>query len=588
MEWVPGTMEIRLIGVFDGKRYRWYRRIEDFLNCELTRENRGKWFYAHAGGLADIQFLFEFLIGNPNYAVKASFSGSSAIIVHIGKGESSRNALRYGNSLGHDLFHFVDSYWLLRDTLRNIGKSIGLEKGGEELMNDGNDEERIRAWFRNVSLTELAAYNEQDCYILWHAINQMQHKLWEFGGQLQMTLASSAMHLFRRKYLTENIVTDERVNEIARKAYVASRVEKLETYVQDSWYHDVNSSFPFSMTKPLPGQCVGGTYGKLPKSKNALYIADCEVDVQESYFPPLPYRAGGRVFFPTGRWRAWFSNVDLEILERARGKVHRVHGVYSFSPFTDLAEYAQSLYEKRKASKDDFEKYCYKLLLNSLYGKFAESDMKTGVYVNPSSALMETFDPELTQQLLPGVFLHPEMIPVPHMHVPISCHTTAYSRGLLQDFATIPSTFPHYLDTDGFSTDEWLRTGKDLGDLKLEKYFAKAEFIQPKVYHGTGWELKDDEWKQITVTKAKGFSLGRDKKKAEELFMKLVDSGEIRVTRMERVRSLLKNAGTEGLHPYETEVTKRINKNTMGKRFLYPDGSTRPWSVREIQSAYGP
>jgi hypothetical protein len=585
LEWVPGTLQVRMLGVFDGNRYRWYRKVEDFLACELNRENRGKWFYAHAGGLADIQFLFEKLVTNPRWSIKASFSGSSAIIVHV--------------SDGHDSWHFIDSYWLLRDTLRNIGKSIGLEKGGAELSNDGTDEEKIKAWFRDAPLVELVAYNEQDCVILWRAIEAFQMKLWEFGGQLQMTLASSAMKLFRRQYLTQNIETNDRINEISRHTYVASRVEVFERECSNAYYLDFNSSFPFSMTKPLPGNFLGGGHGRLPKHSH--YIAECDVEVPDCYLPPIASRHGGRAFFPTGRWRGWFNNVDLELLQREGGRIFKVYSTYHFDAFHDLADYAQRIYSLRKASKDEFERYCYKLLLNALYGKFAESDLKDGVFINPSAQLMRTFDPELTQELMPGVFLHPEVVAVPHMHVPISSHVTANSRKMLYEALSQSSRF-HYADTDGFSSDDYFPTSNELGGLKLEKFWKHATFQAPKLYHGEGFELKNKEWKDVMYTKAKGFSLGKDDIKARELFYKLIESGEVRVTRMERVRTLLKRGVLErderfdensnraysiiAPKPTEKEIVKKLHKDSIGKRFMYPDGSTRPWTIEELRDFY--
>jgi hypothetical protein len=585
LEWIPGKLDVRMVGCFDGNRYRWYRTVEDFLACELNRENRGKWFYAHAGGLADIQFLFEKLVTDPRWTIKASFSGSSAIIVHI--------------SNGHDSWHFIDSYWLLRDTLRNIGKSIGMEKGGAELSNDGTDEEKTKAWFRDVPLIQLVPYNEQDCVILWRAIDAFQMKLWEFGGQLQMTLASSAMKLFRRQYLTQDIETNDRLNEISRHTYVASRVEVFERECQNAYYLDFNSSFPYSMTQPLPGNFLGGSYGKLPKHSH--YIAECDVEVPDCYLPPIAARYGGRAFFPTGRWRGWFNNVDLELLLREGGRIFKVFSTYHFEPFNDLADYAQRIYSLRKASKDDFERYCYKLLLNALYGKFAESNLKDGVFINPSAMLMRTFDPELTQELMPGVFLHPEIVEVPHMHVPISSHVTANSRKMLYEALSQSARF-HYADTDGFSSDDYFPTSNELGGLKLEKLWKSAIFQAPKLYHGEGFELKGKEWKDVMYTKAKGFSLGKDDMRARELFYKLIESGEVRVTRMERVKTLLKNGRLHrdqryeensnnayrivAPRPQEKEIVKRLHKDSIGKRFMYPDGSTRPWTITELRDFY--
>src|SRR5687768_12723103 len=67
LEWIPGTLQVRLVGVFDGSRYRCYSSLEAFIANELTHKNRGKWFYAHAGGLADFQFVLEQLAAESGY-----------------------------------------------------------------------------------------------------------------------------------------------------------------------------------------------------------------------------------------------------------------------------------------------------------------------------------------------------------------------------------------------------------------------------------------------------------------------------------------------------------------------------------------
>src|SRR5687767_5973625 len=159
LEWIPGSLEVRVAGVYDQRGYRWYRTIEDFLNNELTSRNRGRWFYAHAGGLADIQFVLEKIVDRSRdgqkWQVKSCFSGSSAIIVKV---------IRC-----HNVFWFVDSYWLFRDKLASIGHSIGLEKGGPEEPDPSLPdvewvrlEAERREWYRSVPLMELVSYNEQD------------------------------------------------------------------------------------------------------------------------------------------------------------------------------------------------------------------------------------------------------------------------------------------------------------------------------------------------------------------------------------------------------------------------------------------
>jgi len=584
LEWIPGTMELRICGVYDGKRYRCYRTIEGFLAAELNSENRGVWFYAHAGGMADLLFVFEAILKRmgydveraPAYTVNASFSGSSAIIVKVKRGKNC--------------WWFIDSYWLFRDKLRNIAKSVGMVKGGiddtgdEELSEEAFDAKQAerREWYRSVPLPELIRYNAGDCIILWTAINRFEDALLEWGSVLMKTVASCGMQLFRRRFLKHDIETNQSVNEIARKSYIASRVEVFNRHVEHSFYYDINSSFPHAMTFPQPGALLGTLQGRLPRRPDVIYLADCRVRVPDQYCPPLATRLDGRVFFPTGEWRSWFTSVDLELLQREGGKILRVYESIGFEPFTDLKDYALTIYNHRKQSTDEFQRIVDKYLLNCLYGKFAESPYKESLLIDPPPCNVCGYvdcrckHRSLIRQLMPGVWLKESIVPIPHMHVPISANITSIARRTIYDYMTNHSRFD-YCDTDGFSCPDKIPTGKDLGALKLEKIVDRGEFLIPKVYQIHGKELQTDgSWKEKILSRAKGFSrmnVGR--------WLRLREGEEIHYERMRRMRELYRD-GT--IRPQEKKITKRIRfAESVPKRFTYPDGSTRPWSTNELE-----
>ncbi len=535
--------------MFDGNRYRAYRNVRDFVNGELTDKNRGKWFYAHAGGLADFQFVLEHLENTP-YEVSAHFSNSSAIIVTVRRGKNC--------------WHFLDSFWTLRDKLENIGEWIGQAKGAKE---ERKTEAEAKEFYRTADLYDLAVYNKTDCEILWRALGELEDVLWDLGGQLQMTLASSAMNLFRRRFLSNNISTSKSVNEIGEKAYFASRVEVINHECHDANYVDINSSFPFAMTQPCPGEFLG-TSRKLPDE--GLYIAKVRVFVPEVFLPPLPVRLKGRLFFPTGEWVGWFSNIDLELLRNEGGKILKVFEVLHFAPFDDLSAYAKTLYELRRTAKTPFEKTAYKLLLNSLYGKFAESEFKTGLKYNP-----ERINRDEWEQLFPGAWLVNSQVPIPHRHVPISTHITAIGRRTLFEYMTACNDL-HYCDTDGFSTDSLPQTGDALGALKLEKRIRKGTFVASKMYLLDGEELTPQGWCELgdKGAKAKGFprmTVGK--------MMDLMEGKAIEFERMRRIRELARNGGFK---PREDKIQKRLNMTSITKRMAYPDGHTRAWHTSEL------
>lgn len=575
LEWVPGTLQVRMVGLYDGNRYQCYRTVKDFILDNLTSSNRGKWFYAHAGGLADAQFVLHDLLTSlksHGYRIKAAFSGSAAIIITVSRGKNS--------------WHLVDSYWLLRDKLVRIAKWIGREKGGggfedetadpdEEGITEDESQKRAlarREWYATTPFENLRAYNERDCVILWEAIHLTQLAILEEGGQLQYTLASTGMGIFRRRFLTRDIDTSDAINDIAREAYTASRVENIQAHIDDGFYYDVNSSFPYAMTYPCPGP-YRGLLSRLPSHE--YYIARVRVTVPDTYLPPLPYRHGPRIFFPVGTWEGWYNGVDLQLLEKEGGCIEQVKQVYEFEPFTDLRQYAEAFYAKKAAATGDFERAFYKLILNSLYGKFAESPNKQSMLFDP-----KTIDRDTMSMLMPGVWLKESIVPVPHVHVPISAHITAIGRRTLYEFMSSCEEV-HYCDTDGFSTTEILPTDdKALGAIKLEKVIEKekggADYYAAKLYKMNG-----------KIFKGKGFS-----RLNANRFAQILEGEQIDFERMSRLKELYRKGLT---HPEEIKATKTMRFRPMNradfnlkdcslpKRAQYPDGTSRPWSIGELR-----
>jgi len=624
-------LELRLAGYYDqqpvdeeggepvmAERYEVFKTVAELIDFMMVREHRGMWFYAHAGGLSDMEFVLDELLtqikdqlaanrgtvlgsatrsrtvydgsnqkveeqvtvpdrDGATWSIKASFSGSSAILIHVTKGKHT--------------WHFIDSYWLFRDKLSKIGESIGIKKVDEDKR---KTPEETRKYYAETLLETLIPYNKVDCEILWKAVAGFEKEVMDLGGQLQQTIASTAMNLFRRAYLKQTIHTSEVANQIALKSYYASRVEVFERAATDFNIFDINSSFPYSMTFPLPGNLIAMGVG-LPDedSDSCIYVADVTVEVPDMEIPPLPFRTptDSRVFFPTGRWRSWLTSTDIRLALREGCTIHKVHECYQYEAFYDFAKYAEEIYALRSASKTPFRKLLLKYLLNSLYGKMAESLLKQEMLINPPE---EELDREQLQMLQPGVWLREKEAAISHRHVIVSSIITALSRRHLYDYFKMCVGQGHsvlYADTDSIATRAILPTDdKRLGALKLEKRMSWAEFVAPKIYRGEGEELdKNGAWKAVKLAKAKGFSLGKFDNPIETLG-RVIDGEQIGVQTMVRMRELYRaesvgDAEGEGeTAPYEQLVIKALTQRMLSKRFAYPDGKTRAWTVGEITS----
>lgn len=632
-----GALQLRLAGYYDRQpeeggvgdgvelvpRYLHFATVQDLLRHILTRDFRGNWFFSHAGGLADVQFVLDDVLAEvrahasaaglaerssvtygpdgarrseerrgfdpqtgQEWQVKASFSGSSAIIVHVIRGKNA--------------WHFVDSYWLLRDSLASIGKAIGKKKGddpralqwmserfGREVKDfEALSREERRIFYAEVPTDILVLYNQIDCEILWEAVAQFEQEIVDLGGQLQQTIASTAMGLFRRAFLKRDIFTSERLNQVAQEAYFASRVEVLSRNATNFRVYDVNSSFPHAMTFPLPGNLTEYRTDLPDDGRDeCIYLADATVEVPDMELPPLPFRKDNRVFFPTGRWRSWFTSTDLRLALREGVQLHAVHECYVFEPFWDFAEYAKKIYALRAEAKTDFRRLVLKYLLNSLYGKCAESVWKQEMLINP-----DVVDRTCMQMLQPGVWLAEKQATIAHRHVVVAAVITAIARRTLYDYAREcyrQRKSVYYMDTDSLSTRARLPIDdKQLGALKLEKKLGWAEFVAPKVYRGEGFELmRDGTWKPKRLTKAKGFSLGKGQEAWDKLD-RVIAGDRVGIQRMTRLRELYRSV-VQGQHetaPFEVLVVKALTFEMLSKRFHYPDGETRPWTVRELRS----
>lgn len=573
LEWVPGDveearargmvpLELRVIGHFDGRTYRHYQKVPDFLNAVCTRENDGKWFFAHAGGLADLVFVLQYLVDHPRPGVKirCTFSGSSAIIVTIERGDCK--------------WFFCDSYWLIRQPLREIGEWLGMSKGGS-----AESTEHFYA-----PLGELITYNERDCRVLYKALVVFEREINRLGGELQKTIASTALDLFRRRFLHEKIRTTDEVNGFARQAYYASRVEPFCKRCEHADYYDVNSSFPYAMTFDAPGNL--SRWGKRLRDDD-LGLVEATIKVPELDIPPAPYRGDdGRLYFPTGRWRAWFTSEDFRHLQGFGASVERVHQVLTFEPFGALRGYAETIYGWRKSTKDPALKIILKFLLNSLYGKFGEQERKQRVVIHPSSDFFDTPEREPgglgREMLMPGVHAIVEDRSIPHAHVPIAAHITAVARRVLDEYL-VQAPRVYYCDTDGFAVPESSRfeLSDELGGLKLEKHVFEGVFAAPKLYafteDGSSWTVKGKGFSRVS-------SVEDGKRKSHRLryddFCKLLGQKELELEQFGRLRALWRDGETA---PRERIVTKKW-RNTMRQKRCPVGDYSRPWNVKEISA----
>jgi len=463
--------EIVIIGYYDKNGYTYFNDVNSFLDFILKRDNAKINYYAHFGGRYDFLALIENLI-NRNLQLEPILSQSRIILLKIRKGKYT--------------FNLIDSFNLLPLSLKEIGSKFGLEKKEFDFNTDFDD------W------DKLVDYNKRDCEVLYKAITEFQETINKLGGCVKLTLASTSLDLFRRKFLKTTVADNSNLEEYFRQAYYGGRCEVFKKYGSPCIYSDFNSLYPSVMKNSL--MPIGKAY--IIKTHNLEKYKDFPVAFVEAtvlspppdklYIPVLPYRYKGKLLFPTGEFTGWW---DLELIKKAEevGYIIKPSKIIVFNDYQAIfKEYIESLYNLRLEAKHKNDKtldLVTKLLMNSLYGKFGQRREQEEIFINPDeediiNLGLRPYLPYLEERPVKA-YVGEHYSLASHIHPEISAHITALAQ--LKLYNTIQNALEknielYYTDTDSLFTDKEIENSVDLGRLKIEGKYEKAYFIYPKVY----------------------------------------------------------------------------------------------------------
>lgn len=351
--------------------------------------------------------------------------------------------------------------------------------------------------------TGVQDFSRQEAHIVYRAVHLLQDELHALGGELKSTLPAMAMDLFRRRYLDDEYWTPFYYrNNFARRAYYGGRCEPFAL----GWWdcvnvYDFHSHYPAQMlgnSFPNPNSTVGPRQpGRVAWILDHEGCSDCTVDVPHSQYPPLPYRVAGQTYFPVGVFRGVWCHNELRYALEQGVRIKEVHAtLYSEDTVRPFDGYVTDLWERRQELKarGSPRAQIYKLLLNSLAGKFGQRE-EGGLRELKS---MEAYERgghrrgvefmELRRTVYAKVPIPVKRLPA-YIIVPWAAYITAYGRIVLHQ-AMLDTPGPVlYVDTDSIHCFSDLPTGKELGDLSLQAKGATVDLIAPKMYDlilGTG------------------------------------------------------------------------------------------------------
>lgn len=478
-------------------------RREDFwemLNTHFLHDNRTIYIFAH-------NCFFDFMIiGGFEYAFKYGWELKKPPIADKG--------LFYLELVRHRCkIVFVNLGNWFKASLAELGRVVGYDKYVMPTESDS-----FEKWYlyckRDAEVVE-KVYDAYVDFLRSHGFNV-----------ISFTLAGQAFTIFINHFCTEPIYVhahDEVIN-LERRAYHGGRNEAFRLGLIEGpiYEYDVKSMYPSVMRDNLfPVKLV--KYIENPsiykyirlRKQGYLVIADLDVETCE---PVVPFK-DKRLMAPVGRFRTVLTNVEIDYLLMIGGKIHKIYALAYYRGAKIFESYVDYFYTKKEeASREKNVVYYtfYKLLLNSLYGKFGQKSPRWRYAgkvddVNKieyrASVDLNTKRRMTVRQYAGIVEVTDEEGESAHSFVAISAFVTAYAWVKLVNYLRIAGwENVYYCDTDSlFVNEEGSRrlvesgcVGDDLGMLELKSVIPRMRINGLKDY-----ELYYDNCVQI---KMKGVS----------------------------------------------------------------------------------
>lgn len=383
---------------------------------------------------------------------------------------------------------------------------------------------------------ELEAYNKRDSEISAKFMAFLFQGFEDLGATPKITIAATAMSLFKNKYLDRKIfqpavdILDKQFN-----AFYGGRTEAFKRgYTNAKLYlYDVNSLYPYSMKNVFPDpNSLRITY-----KNTQQYILDyhgiSRVKIQTPLnidYPFLPVRTKDKLIFPLGTFEGWYTHIELrKALELGYKIVKVMETHYYKKTMRPFDGYVDDLYNKRQQYKGSPMQLVVKLLLNALFGKFGQS-YRGITNLKPFNLTIDDIN-KLDKFERIGQFIatkedkRPSAFCIPVWAAYITGYARIHMHPLLVKYSAL------YSDTDSLITEHKIEQGSRLGELKLENTLKTAYIIKPKMYM---FMNEDDE----CIVKIKGVGTKID----YNLFLEIMDTRKVSYTKFVKIREAIRRS----------------------------------------------
>jgi hypothetical protein len=327
----------------------------------------------------------------------------------------------------------------------------------------------------------------------------------------------SASDMSFKVFRTKKVYIQKIETPLAKESYYGGRVECYinNLRVENVKYYDFNSLYPSVMKGNLyPVKYIQSldnpsveTVKELIRRKFFLF-AQVEVEVPENVrIPPFPYRGrDGKLYFPVGKFTTFLASPEIE-LGLELGYIKKFIKVEQYHAKEIFTEFVEEYYKLRQ-EHPELKEY-YKLILNSLYGKFGQREHETKIIETDDFNFIGKISVEEGEYyVFNGYGFKTTVTEKRKYNVAIASAVTSYARVKLYRLMQSINFDIVYCDTDSIFTVRKLETSKELGALKLEcegtflGFRAKCYVIRDKVKFKGGkvsLQLLNNCGEEITV-----------------------------------------------------------------------------------------
>ncbi len=454
-------------GFYDGQEYYIFDSLEDMFNFILSKAKYNPIVYFHNFSY-DFSFIFEKVIEKN---LKWTLIRNNSLIYQL------------RIFLGKNSIYFRDSYVLLKR---------GLDELGEKFLGRGKIEFDYQKDIEDLNKTEI--YLKNDLKILYDVLI----KFFEQIDYLNVISASSLSLVSFRRKLEKSIPykITKNLDEYGRKFYCGGRNEIFKFYGQNLIGYDVNSMYPYVMSKyEFPFGDVKFTYRA---SANKLGFYKVNILSKTDDYIPFLYLKLNKLFFINSDvqdYIFYLNSYELDVLDELKIRYKILEGIEFEEKDFIFKDFINELYEQRKKAKDENNAvmdYILKIIMNSLYGKFGQKRERKNYFSESSVSIKKIIDNNFkgknveVEYINYGIFeVREEIAGADYLNVFFSAMITSLARIELFRLLKKYESNVYYCDTDSLYLDceiDKSLIGNDMGKLKIEKKLDEVIFLLPKLY----------------------------------------------------------------------------------------------------------